>query len=1423
MDAIQFSQFMQQQQTMLAQMQQMVQNTMQNTSQSAVQSNTVNSALLPNFETLDITKETYKNYIQRFKNYIGMKGIANNKVYCAKLLLNSIGAKSFNMVAALASPKSLDEIDYEELLQLLEGHLSPKKNVLVAQHQFLSKYQLETQSISEFVAKLRADISECEFVSPCACGSSVADLFLRAQFIRGIYDNNVREQLLQSESTKFSEVVSKAIALEAAKADAREITMRTAATSVINQVSGRNRSKYKKNSGATKTTSRQTKVNYQKLGIEGLCLRCGRNNHFAKECRTDKNKLKCTGCNKSGHVVKVCITTLQAKSSNGGRSSPRQNSTHQVQNDERENYGVYKVVNVYQNNNTNYADAEHYYIEIDIDGKRVKFEVDSGSGYTFLPRSQFNKLKLNTSLISTNIAFRSYTQTTFVPDGKIKVRAKYNNVVIVDEIYIVPDFCSALLGRSWIRRLKINLNDLDNNATGKTAVIKQVSAIDDIVTEFAEVFDEKIGCTPQYKVSLKLRENATPIYTKERPIPYSLKERVEKELDVLERTGIISKTTNSDWGSPLVVIPKADGGVRLCVDYKVGVNQRLIDSHYPIRKISDIFNSLRDSKYFCRLDLYKAYLHISVDEQSTIVQTISTHRGMYRMNRLSFGIKTAPAEFNRIIDQILREIPKTEAYFDDIIVHGESMEECISNLKSCLAQLQKFDLHLNRAKCSFFKESIEFLGHVVEFNKIKKSQSKVSAILDMPCPNNADDVKRFLGMVTYYARFIPNISSITTPLRHLLKKDSRFKWTKDCAKSFDILKKELASERVLTSYNPGLPLQVACDAGPTGIAGILSHIVDGHEKPIAYASRALTSAEQNYSQLDREALAIVFAVQHFHEYLFARSFKLITDNQPIMRIFHQTAKLPQMTSARLQRYAAFLSGFNYEIECKKGVENTNADCLSRAPDTSKTPIESSINQEVHQICNASIHQISNLKINFKSLREETCKDKELVQILYKLRNNKDKPAIKQDEIESEYTIDSDVLFRGQRVVIPTTLQPYVLQELHSTHLGITKMKQLARRYVYWKSIDKDIEKLVRSCQSCAVVRSSPAKAELHPWEEPDENWQRVHMDYAGPFQGYYFLVVIDAKSKWAEVGICKSAPSSFSTMEILQRIFSRNGFPNVLVSDNATIFTSEEFRTFCKNRGIFQKFIAPGHPATNGLAERNVQTLKHKLITMENEAMPIQEKVQEILFRYRATPLKNNKTPSEQYLGRQIRIRLDAFKPVKFSKTQFPTDMARQLVEGERVQARYYANNKANWKFGTITKKLGNLHYIVTLDNGFVFKRHINQLRSTNVQPTIPDTSNEQLSTNPIEGNNQDRPDIEDVVVIPNTSADQNTQQHFTSRLQPLPDLQPHASRLASSPNLQPSSSDTSASQRMPPRQTRASSRMRKLPQYLLDYVVDSD
>nr|XP_023024869.1 uncharacterized protein K02A2.6-like [Leptinotarsa decemlineata] len=667
MDAQQFKEFMEFQTAMISTLFSQLQSSQSQTNRESSSKGEIvmNTALLANFENFDSKKESFSNYKSRFQNYLQMKQINTNKPYCAQLLLNSIGAQNFNMITALAAPKTPDQLTYDELIKLLEEHLAPKKNVLVAQHHFLSIYQNEQQSIPEFVSTLKSNISDCEFT--CECKKSVAEIFLTAQFIRGLYDNSIREQLLQSDSKTFKDIFTRAIALESSKIDARKIAQKTISTSSstvdINKVNCSHQHVHKmhRNHSRSYIPSRNRKSRYNRplsrkynlesLGLQNVCLRCGKSNHITKDCHTEQTSLKCTLCNRTGHVSKVCITSLVA-------NKTKSESANQIQNDDSyeiaRQYGVQHIVDIHQNHNSSDTDMNRYYAHVKIEGKPIKFEVDSGSAYTFLQRQQLQDLNLNIPLEPATIAFRSYTQDFFIPDGKIVVDVSYGNIKIKEDVYIVPDDYAVILGRVWIRRLKIDLNQLSQQNTSVPFERFNLWSVEEVSAKYPNVFEEKIGCVPGFNVVLKLCEGVQPCFHREREIPYALSTLVEKELDPLENAGIITKISISDWGSPLVVIPKADGGVRLAVDYKVGVNERLMNSHYPIRKIEDILNSLRNSRFFCRLDLYKAYLHIKVDEKSSEIQTISTHRGTYRMNRLSFEMKTTPSEFNRIMDQSTR-------------------------------------------------------------------------------------------------------------------------------------------------------------------------------------------------------------------------------------------------------------------------------------------------------------------------------------------------------------------------------------------------------------------------------------------------------------------------------------------------------------------------------------------------------------------------------------------------------------------------------------------------------------------------------------------------------------------------------------------------------------------------------------------------
>ncbi|XP_031334015.1 uncharacterized protein K02A2.6-like [Photinus pyralis] len=983
-------------------------------------------------------------------------------------------------------------------------------------------------------------------------------------------------------------------------------------------------------------------------------------------------------------------------------------------------FNVNRVINI---NKTELSeDSQKFMVPIKVGSVTINFEVDTGSPVTLINQHDFNKLQYPSPLKTTNVLFRVYTEQTFAPLGVIQVPIEYGNTKSVEELYVVPAPYAAIVGRVWLRRLGIvDIKNAPTNKISHLATSNSETLKNEIMQSFYDVFEQKVGCVPNFACSLRVKDNhMAPLFMKSRQIPYALQEKVEAELDLMEQNGLIEKTDYSEWGSPLVCVPKPDGNVRLCIDYKMTINPHLQNARYPIPLIDDVLNSLRGSAIFCILDIHKAYQHLLVDKESQKLQTISTHRGTYKMKRLAFGIKTAPNEFQKFIDTALQGLEGVVSYFDDIVVHANSLQECYNRLVKCLNRLRSLNLHLNPSKCTLFAKKIKYLGHIVSAEGIQKTPEKVEAILNAPRLKNVQELRSLIGCVSYYSKFMPKIAGIMRPLYQLLRIGTTFKWTAPCESAFLKIKQEISSNRVLIKYDPKLPLILATDASPVGLSAVLSHIYEGEERPIAFASRALTKSEENYSQLDKEATAIYWGFQKFYTYIYGRKFTLVTDNKPLSHIFGASNCLPTITASRLIRYSMFLSSFDYTIKHRKSEDHANADYLSRAPLPNPKPESTDEDSEVFNIIVS--HLISD-PITFRTIQLETDNDPGLKELKRNLSHNK--------TATTEFSLHDNVIFRGPRVMIPNSLQRYVLNELHSTHQGIVKMKALARRYCYWKKIDHDIECLVKSCKACCDVKPNPPKVPLHKWEPPKENWQRIHMDFAGPFQGNYFFIVVDAYSKWPEIIPSKSAPTSASTVMMLQEIFSRNGLPQILVSDNATIFKSREFKDFCNRNGIQQRFIAPGHPATNGQAERFVQILKTKLKAMNEDQGTLHQKLYEILLRYRATPLlSSDKTPAEIFLNRNLCTRLDLLK-MRYPTKNLINDsiVTAKLRLGERVQSRNYSSSTL-WKYGTVVQILGNLHYLIELDDGYVIKRHIDQLRKTQVPRNehVPNVSEPSVS-----------------------------------------------------------------------------------------------
>ena len=672
------------------------------------------------------------------------------------------------------------------------------------------------------------------------------------------------------------------------------------------------------------------------------------------------------------------------------------------------------------------------------------------------------------------------------------------------------------------------------------------------------------------------------------------------------------------------------------------------------------------------------------------------------------------------MENVLRDIPHVCVYIDDILITGKNEKEHLKTLDEVLKRLEEAGLRLKQNKCAFMLPTVEYLGHTISADGLQPTKEKIRAIIDAPAPQNIAQLRSFLGLINYYAKFLPNLSSTLSPLYRLLKKKVKWAWTEAQREAFKTAKQQLTAPCLLAHYNPDKELTLSCDASPYGLGAVLSQpATDGSEKPVAFASHSLNTAEKKYAQLEKEGLAIVFGVKKFNQYLLGRSFTIYSDHKPLQHLFSESRPVPAMASARIQRWALTLGAYNYVIKYKPGEQQANADSLSRLP-LPEVPKEVPIPGDI--IC--MMESLQGTPVSAKQIKQWTGRDPQLARVRQMIRDgwteqlDNDPDFMAYSRRKTELSIEDDCVLWGSRIVIPSAGREKVMTELHDSHPGITRMKGIARRVVWWPGIDQDLETKVKNCSQCQQHQATPAKAPLHPWEWPQRPWSRIHIDHAGPFLGQLFLIAIDAHSKWMEVEIVSST-SAQCTIRKLRAMFATHGIPDVLVSDNGSGFTSEEFDVFMRRNGIRHITTAPYHPSSNGLAERAVQVLKSGL--KKNQTGDIQMQLSRFLFQYRTTPHSTTGvSPAELLMGRQLRSALDLLKPSVYNrvrdkqqkqKTQYDQHTkCRSIVPSDPVFVRNYSSGP-KWLPGEVTARRGSQMFKVKLQNGIVVTRHLDQVR----------------------------------------------------------------------------------------------------------------
>lgn len=457
-------------------------------------------------------------------------------------------------------------------------------------------------------------------------------------------------------------------------------------------------------------------------------------------------------------------------------------------------------------------------------------------------------------------------------------------------------------------------------------------------SKFPKLFGPGPGLYNKGVLKLIVRKDSEPRALKARYLPFALTEKVEAEIKRLESLGHLKKIDVSDWATPIVPVIKANGAVRICGNFKLTVNPCLVRDRHPLPLIDEIFMAFRKEEKFSQIDLEHAYMQIPVDESSQDYLTIITHEGLYKYTKMPEGIASGPGDFQRKIEQCLAGIKGVIPYLHNIFCTGANDEEHLQALNMVFTHLEKSGFKVSFKKCDFFKDRLDILGFVIDKNGLHKSATKVKATINAPTPADKKQLDSFIGLITYYGRFLPDRARELKPLYECAKKKT-FEWTKDCETAFKWVKAELTSPKVLTHFDPDEEIILACDASAYSLSAILSHrYEDKAERPIAYASKVISGSELNRAIIDKEVSAIVFGFKKFYNYIYGKKIILRTDHKLLNYIFGPKQEIPLTVTSRLQIWAYFLSRFSYDIEYVRSESNGNCDALSRLPVDDKTPI-----------------------------------------------------------------------------------------------------------------------------------------------------------------------------------------------------------------------------------------------------------------------------------------------------------------------------------------------------------------------------------------------------------------------------------------------------------------------------------------------------
>lgn len=1204
-------------------------------------------------------------------------------------LLHSAGDKVMTIETHLQYEKG-DTDHYTALHGALTAHFRPKQNEAYAAFQFRKIKQEEDEPVDAFLCRLREQASRCNY------GEQV-DRHIRDQLIFGIKIGKVRTKAL-AENLDLTRLADIARAAESAQLQASDIEKDidhsdSLDVNRIRHTPGKYSSKQQltpppksqfqpkpyQSRAPAQGASQSQHAGQRKCGWCGILP-----SHDRPSCPALNST--CNTCQKKGHWSSVC----RSKQKKPLYCTQVEDPNLDPPTDQFEDYLLQQIVSI---NSLTPSVANSRNVPITLGGNTVHFRPDSGADANVITVGAFQQLSPRPPLHTSKHELWAYGAP-----APLKAIGAFESTAIYGDKSTKATFHVVQLAERWCCLLSEDTSkELGLIIMGKSInSINSSSATTRLVQEYDDIF-QGIGLHKETTVSLPMDESVKPVAAPPARVPFHLLPGLKAELDRLEKEGAIEDVPVDDtnqWVSRIVPVPrKIEGsnkpGIRLTIDWR-NVNKGLKKVHHSIPTLEQLRYDLNGAQAFAELDLTDAFSQLGLDEASKKITTFSTPWGLKRMTRLVQGATPSSSIFHETLRRDLEGLHNTLNIADNIIVWGcgeteeEVKRDLLSSLEAIFSLLRRKGLTLNKRKCTFYAEKISFFGYTFSKHGVSPDPEKIKALHEATPPETKEDCRSFLGMAGFNQQFIPDYASMAEPIRRLTTKDAIFSWGTEQQKAFDHIKKALEETALLSYFCPDKRTVLFTDASPVGVhATLAQEEKDGSMRPLGFASRALSTTEQNYSQIEREALGMHFGCNRYRLFLLGSHFTHFIDPETLKPMMVNPRK---DAPARIERIRLKLQGYDSEIKLISGKKNP-ADYLSRHPLALNTCSKAEL-LEFSDIENHIYYVTANLPsaITIESIRFEVPNDPILAEVMGLLTADRSPSSLDHAtkkrlhdfiNVWDQLSIGKGVVLKGEKIVLPNTLRNSAVKLSHAGHLGIQKSKQYLRSSVWFPGMDQLVEKQVKTCLPCQATTSSHSKQPLQMSELPSEPWQAIAADLFGPLPtGEKILVLKCLRSKWPELKIFlrNQATNATNVIAAMEKIFANHGIPEEITTDNGPPFNSKAFAQFAANAGFHHRKVTPLWPQANGQAESFMKNLGKAIRVAILEKKDWAKSLDQFLVAYRATPHPATGYSPASLLrpGQPYRTRLPATPPT------VSAEMLEQHFQQHSEKAKAYADQRSH-------------------------------------------------------------------------------------------------------------------------------------------------